>query len=99
MTNLLKSSIAATALLAFSGVARAESVTISLVGKDAQTVHAEIVKAAYQVCRESAPDSIALTQQADCVSDTITKADADARSISAAPIQKAELSTALRASR
>ena len=101
MTNLFKTSLAAAvAVFALSGVARAESVTISLDGKDAQTVHAEIVKAAYQVCREVKPDSIALTQQADCVSDTIAKADADAhRFFSAIPIRKAELSPALRSPR
>jgi hypothetical protein len=99
MTNLFKTSIAAVAaVFALSGVARADGVTISLAGKDPQTIHAEIVKAAFQVCREVAPDSIALTGQADCVSDTIAKADADARSLYVAPIRKAELSAALRAS-
>jgi butyrate kinase len=97
MTTFFKSSIAAAAAVfalsgvGLSGVAQAESITISLAGKDARTVHAEIAKAAYQVCREVGPDSIAITGQADCVSDTIAKADADLRGLSLAPIHKAEL--------
>jgi hypothetical protein len=100
MTIVFKSSIAAAAaVFALSGIANAQSVTISLDGKDAQTVHAEIVKAAYQVCRDTRPDSILLTNEADCVFDTIAKADAQARNLLTAPIRKAELSADLRGQR
>jgi hypothetical protein len=98
MTNFLKTSIAAAAVFALSGIAHAEGVKISLVGKDAKTIHAEIVKAAYEVCRDVGSDTIAVSAHADCVSDTIEKADADLRN-AAIPMQKAELSASQRGER
>ncbi len=99
MNNLLKTSIAAAAaMFALSGIANAEGVKISLVGKDTKTIHAEIVKAAYEVCRDVSADAISVTAHSDCVSDTIDKADAELRD-AYAPMQKAELSAAQRGER
>jgi hypothetical protein len=82
MTTTIKTSFAlAAANLAISGVAHAESVKISLVGKDAATIHAEIVKAAHLVCTNVSADSIAITAQSECVADTIAKANADLRGL------------------
>ena len=99
MTKTIKTSIAAVAaMFALSGMANAEGVRIELTGKDAKTIHAEIVKAAYEVCRDVGSDTISITTHADCVSDTVEKANADLRSIPL-PMEKAELSAAQRGER
>jgi ribonuclease HII len=100
MNSTIKLATAAlSATFALAGVARAEEVRIDLAGKDARTIHAEIVQAAYQVCRDVAVDSIQISSRGECVADTIEKADADARSVSAAHVQKAELAPSLRGER
>jgi hypothetical protein len=92
MTTTIKTSIAAVAaMFALSGIAHAEGVKISLVGKDAVAIHAEIVKAAHTVCTNVSADSIALTGQSECVADTIAKTEADLRGVSETRLAKADL--------
>ncbi len=93
MTNSIKTALVAfSAVFAFAGVAQAEDVKISVVGKDAKTVQAEIVHAAYRVCRFSNFNygGYAVASEASCVNDTIAKADADLRSLSAPRMAVAE---------
>ncbi len=76
MTKTIKTSIAAAvAMFALSGIAHAEGVKINLIGKDSKTVHAEIVQAARQVCRNADAETLASTSESECVSATIAKAD------------------------
>jgi len=93
MTNFLKTALFAAAALTFAGAAHADGVHISIDGKDASTVHAEIIKAAQKVCRES-PDvatDFIVGSQANCVSDTVEKADAEFRAVHQAPVMTAQL--------
>jgi hypothetical protein len=95
MTNLLKTStIAVAALFAMSGVASAEGVTINLAGKDAHAVRAEIVKAAYKVCRDSGSEytDFPLASETQCINDTIVKAEADFKQASSTRMATAETS-------
>jgi hypothetical protein len=88
MNNTIKTSIAAVAaVFALTGVAHAQEVKIDLLGKDARTIHAEIVAAADKVCRaaiDTSPDFV-MTPQSECVSATIEKADAEFARLNAAP--------------
>jgi len=100
MTNTLKISVAAfITAFAIGGVAQAEGIKIDLAGKDAKTIHDEIVQAALAVCRDPASDSVLISSQHDCVVDTIAKAEADAHLAAATKVAKADLSPAYRGDR
>ncbi len=65
------------AFLALAGAAHAQSITVSLIGKDAQTIHRDIVRAAEHVCDESQAGSAALLDvMGSCVRDTVARAEA-----------------------
>ena len=98
MTTFFKTVLAATAaVLSLAGAAHAQDgVRISLDGKDAKTVHAEIVQAAHQVCHDTnAPaEDYTLSAESTCVNDTVDKASAEYRAAAhyRAPMQTAQLS-------
>ena len=97
MTNFLKTLLVATAgALSLAGAAHAQDgVHITLDGKDAKTVHAEIVQAAHKVCHDvDAPVDYTLSSESTCVNDTVDKAQAEFRAVHyRAPVQTAQLST------
>ena len=94
MNTTIKTSIAAVAaMFALSGIAHAEGVKISLVGKDAAAIHAEIVQAAHTVCRNSFADHLAISTESECVADTIAKADAQVQGAGATRFAKADLAS------
>jgi hypothetical protein len=83
MTNSLKLSlIAFTASTLFVGAAQAEDIVrVSLVGKDANAVRAELIHAARTLCASESPTPH-YTLQSDrdvCIRDTVAKAEADYR--------------------
>jgi hypothetical protein len=83
MTNNLKLSlIAFTAGALFAGAAQAEDIVrISLMGKDAKAVHAELIHAAHMVCASESPTPhYTLESDRDvCIRATAAKAEADYR--------------------
>jgi sRNA-binding protein len=100
MTNAFKlSTAAALALFALAGAARAEDVRIDLSGKDARTIHAEIIDAAYKVCSESDAEMMNTASQSECVSATIAKAEDEARRASTVHMASAQQTTAPRGER
>ena len=95
MTKTIRTSIAAVAaMFALSGIAHAEGVRIDLTGKDAKTVHTEIVRAAHAVCREPGIDSISINSEATCVADTIEKATLDLKAHDQTRIARADATSA-----
>jgi hypothetical protein len=67
----------AAAALAIAGAAQAQSITVRLAGKDANTIHRDIVRAAYQVCSdEVGATPLAHLVVPGCVHETVAKAEA-----------------------
>ncbi len=66
---------------ALAGVAQAQELRISILGKTPPQVHAAIVHAARTVCRDEADVSLSgeASPRSQCVTDTIAKAEADYR--------------------
>jgi hypothetical protein len=83
MTKSLKLSlIAFTASALFAGAAQAEDIVrVSLTGKDANAVHAELIHAARMVCASESPTPhFTLESDRDaCMRETVAKAEADYR--------------------
>jgi len=95
MTNFFKTALFAAAAMTLAGAAHADGVHIALDGKDAKIVHAEIVKAAQKVCRESPEVSLNFMpgSQAGCVNDTVDRAEAQyAVAAHQSPVMTAQLS-------
>lgn len=64
--------LAAVAALSISAPAFADGIKVSLVGKSAQQVHADIVSAARTVClRETTSETFRSSAQARCVKSTV----------------------------
>jgi hypothetical protein len=98
MTTFFKTVlVASAAALSLAGAAHAQDgVHIALTGKDAKTVHAEIVQAAHKVCRDSAAvvEDFSFSSEAGCVNDTVDKAEAEYRAAHYhAPVETAQLSS------
>ena len=70
-------------LTALAGPAAAQEVTISLAGKDAKTLRADIDKAAWSVCTQAFLSSrIAFAEQADCARGAADDAEAQVKAYS-----------------
>jgi len=80
MKNLVVSSLIALAsTVAFAGASVAEEIHIPVAGKDARTLHIEIVKAAHRVCAEASADLFAPVSEDQCLIATVAKATAQAK--------------------
>ena len=61
---------------ALAGPAAAQSVKISLVGKDPATIHADITHAANIVCFKDAHSALEIYAMRECVADTVKATEA-----------------------
>jgi hypothetical protein len=83
--NTVVASLLLTAALAWAGLASAEEIRVPVLGKAPAALHAEIVRAAGQVCSDAAFDLSRPTSEDACIAASVAQAEIKAKSILTSP--------------
>ncbi len=83
--NNYTASILLTAALALAGGASAEEIRVPVLGKAPAALHADIVRAARQVCGDAALDLSRPTSEDACIAASVAQAEVKAKSILTSP--------------